>query len=270
MKILGNEVHIQRGETWSLDFTVKSSEGHPLVILKNWPNPYLAISVATGIYEQPDDYRETYWLDLNRRYVEKSDGSIALENSKRFISTEALWLEHGFIVEDIIDKYGTKAGGKIVLDPESDFDVTNFLFFCDPYLNGNNIYRYIESYKVVGEDIEAVWVDYDFRVIKEFTTTHWIEQKYFYDIKILAGESVQEYLVGILNTQGIVDIKTLAEWSNEDWEHYISLIEDDVRRDEVIALYEEGAPLMPAYDTKTLLLEPTPIYVSANIQGGIK
>lgn len=271
MKMLGNEVHIQRGETWSLDFAVTDPKGHPFIVLKNWPNPYVAITVAAALYEQAGDYRETYWLDLSRRYVEKSDGSIVLEDFKRFISSEILWLKNGFSVEEAIANYGTAVGGKIVLDPDSDFDITNFLFFCDPYSDGKYLYKYVESYTLVnGEATDVVWADYDFRIVKQFNTKSWMEQRYLFDIKLLAGESVQEYLVGILETQGITDIKELTTWDNTDWEQYISMITDDVRRKEVETLYEDGAPLMSSYDAKSLLLEPTPIYVSVNIQGGVR
>ena len=59
MRMIGNEVYIQRGETWSLDFAVTNDKGHPYVVLKNWPNPYLAITVAAALYEQRGDFRET-------------------------------------------------------------------------------------------------------------------------------------------------------------------------------------------------------------------
>jgi hypothetical protein len=48
------------------------------------------------------------------------------------------------------------------------------------------------------------------------------------------------------------------------------MIEDPSVRENIQALYDDGAPLMPSYDTKSLLLDPTPIYVSVNIQGGVK
>lgn len=271
MKILGNEVHIQRGETWSLDFAIADPKGHPYVVLKNWKNPYIAITVTAALYEQAGDYRETYWLDLSRRYVEKSDGSIVLEDFKRFISSEILWLENGFSVEEAIENYGIEAGGKIVLDPTSDFDVTNFLFFCDPYSDGNYIYKYVDSYTLQGgEATNVVWADYDFRVVKQFNTKSWMEQRYLFDIKVLAGESVQEYLIGVLETQGVSGLKESTIWDNNDWEYYISLVTDENVRREIQELYDEGVPLMPSYDAKTLLLEPTPIYVSVNIQGGVR
>ena len=271
MKMIGNEVYIQRGETWSLDFAVTNDKGHPYVVLKNWPNPYLAITVAAALYEQRGDFRETYWLDLSKRYVEKADGSATLEDLKTFISAEVLSLPNGFYVEDAIIYYGTANGGKIVLDDTSDFDIKNFLFFTDPFSDGNYVYKYVKSYKLdrYGNVTEEEWAEYDFRIIKQFTTKNWMEQGYLFDIKVLAGESVQEHLKGILDVQR-VSTKAFDKWTNEDWENYIAKINDRETRAEMQQLYDDGAPLMPTYDTKSLLLEPTPIYVSVNIQGGVR
>lgn len=280
MRMLGDEVYIQRGETWSLDFAVRNDKGHPFVVLKDWKNPYLAITVAAALYEQRGDLRETYWLDLKRRYVEQADGTARLEDFKRFISAEVLWLPNGFSVADAIEHYGVANGGKIVLDKTSDFDVTNFLFFADPSSDGNYVYRYVKDYRTDAngnvaykantyeEDVE--WEAYDFRVIKQFNTKNWMEQGYFYDIKLLAGESTQERLISLLETQGVTVNTDGDSWTGEDWEAYLALVEDETARAELMALYEDGVPLLPSYDTKSLLLDPTPIYVSVNIQGGVK
>lgn len=275
MKMIGNEVHIQRGETWSLDFAVTNQKGHPYVVLENWPNPYLAITVTAALYEQRGDLRETYWLDLKQKYEEQSDGSMVLKPLKTFVSSEVLWLANGFYVMDAITAYGVANGGKMVLNPKSDFDITKFLFFTDPFRDGNYVYKYVKSYNLDDEgnvNEETVkWAEYDFRIIKQFTTKNWMEQGYLFDIKVLAGESVQEHLMGILDMQRTKykDPKT-EPWSNEDWEAYINMIEDEALRKEIQDLYDEGVPLMPTYDTKSLLLEPTPIYVSVNIQGGVR
>lgn len=269
MRTIGNEIHLQRGEIWSLDFAVTNQKGHPYLILKNWLNPYLVITVTAARYEQPGDMRESYWLDLNMKYVEQADGSMQLEALKRFTSAEVLWLPNGFYANDIILNYGDK----LVLNKNSEFNITNFLFFTDPNNDGNYVYKYVKDYSVdgmglVNED-SVTWIDYDFRIIKQFNTKSWMEQGYLYDIKILAGESVQERIKSILSTQGI-STDPLDTWSNTDWEEYISLIQNTEQREEIQTLYDEGVPLMPSYDVKGILLEPTPIYVSANIQGGVR
>lgn len=277
--MIGDEVYLQRGEIWSLDFEVVDRKGHPLAILNNWKNPYITITVAASLYEQKGDYRETYWLDLERRWVETETGETYAEPLKRFTSTEVLPIDYaptatddmGFSIGNVLAVYGTEKGGNIVLDADSDFDVTNFLFFVDPLGDGNYIYAYVESYTLdsTGDITDEVWKEYNFRIIKRFTTRDWTEQGYFYDIKIVAGESVQEHVTKILEMQGISNIST-SMWSESEWENYLSMIEDTETREEMLQRYNDGAPLMPEFDTESVLLPPTPIYVSVNLQGGNK
>lgn len=267
MKMIGDEVHIQRGEIWSLDFAIENDKGHPFVILNNWQNPYLAITVASSLYEQYGDFRETYWLDLSKRYEEQSDGRMVLRALKTFTSAVPLYLPTDFTLEQVIKHYGDR----LVLDPGNDFDVMKFLFFTDPQNDGNYVYKYVKSYTLDDNDNVDIekWAEYDFRVIKQFNTKNWMEQGYWYDIKVLTGESVQERLRSVLRVQRITDIKSTT-WTNEDWEKYLNMVEDETTRQELQQLYDEGIPLMPSYDIKGVLLEPTPIYVSANIQGGVR
>lgn len=277
MKMIGNEVHIQRGETWSLDFAVRNKKGHPFVILNTWKNPYVAITVTAALYEQKGDFRETYWLDLSKRWVEQKDGTIVEEPMKTFTSAEPLWLEE-FTVDNILKHYGVNNGGKINTDKTSDFYIDKFLFYTDPQDDGNYVYKYINDIDDDGVITESEWIEYDFRIIKGFVTKNWMEQRYLFDIKVLAGESVterlsgktlQEYFVNILDENGIEYNKELTKWTDDDWTFYISQIIDENVRTEIQQMYE-GAPLMPSYDTKSLLLEPTSIYVSVNIQGGVR
>lgn len=265
MKILGNDVYIQRGETWSLDFDVIGEDGEPYMIMKEWKNPYLAITVTSARYEQYKDFRKTYWLDLSNRFVEQADGSMVLAPIKKFISTEALYLGL-FSIKEAIVYYGAKAGGKIVLDSTSDFDITNFLFFTDEGSDNKKVYKYVKEYTVdeeSGDIIDEVWEEYNFRIIKQFRTNDWIEQTYLFDIKVLSGESVKEHIANIL---GLEDSKP-NDWSDTETQEYINQITDDVERLEMQNLFKSAIPLMPDYDTKSLILMPTNLYVSANIQG---
>ena len=261
MRMIGNEIHLQRGETFSLDFAVRNAKGDPFMILSKWDNPYLAITIAAALYEQQGDYRETYWLDLSNRWVEQSDGTTVLEPIKKFISTEALWLST-FDTTEAINNYGTSNGGKINMDPDSEFYLGNYLFFVDENDDGNRVYKYFDGFD---EDDTSVWVEYDFRIIKSFDTKSWMEQSYLYDIKILAGESVVEHIERLTGLTEPAD-----GWSDEDLKAVIETIEDEEDHAEMLEYWENGMPLMLTYDTKALILDPTPIYVSVNIQGGVK
>lgn len=394
MKILGDDVYIQRGENWSLDFDVTNEAGEPYMMLKEWQNPYLVITVTAARYSQEGDYRHSWWLDLTQRYVEDAEGNLVLEPVKRFTGTEALYLDaDDFSITEVMAAYGPEAKptpGRIVIDPESDFDVTNFLFYIDPNKDGNRIYKYCKSYTIVpetfvnckipvtvnpnaatGEGLSAagfyitaqtasaivyyyndahptgaqvincgtytinsddenyilvtkrtssvgdtygsgqlyigseyrlqlstlasqslgmtvnllintalytnnieeehtdneVWEEYSLRVVKTFDTKEWVEQGYLYDIKVLAGELVEESVHDYLINEG-KDVPDLP-WSDEELQEQIERIDDVEMRAYYQEIYDTGMPLMPAYDTKLLVLMPTNLYVSANIQKGI-
>jgi hypothetical protein len=220
------------------------------------------------LYEQKGDYRETYWLDLDKRWIEDGDGSTHEEPLKRFTSAEALPLNTTeFAINEILATYGTGNGGDILLDKTSDFDVTNFLFYIDPLNDGNYVYKFVKDYTLSnGVIVDEVWEEYNFRIVKRFTTRDWTEQRYLYDIKIVSGESVQEHVINLLAEQGVTI--SYNDWSESDWEIYIGMITNVDAREEVRQLYEEGVPLMPGVDTESIILYPTSIYVSVNLQEG--
>lgn len=271
MRKVGNDIYIQRGETWSLDFQVENNRGDPYMILKEWKHPYLAITVTAARYAQKGDFRRTWWLDLNQRWVEDSMGNMTLEPIKKFVSTEALYIAN-FTIADILAVYGTENGGNIVLDKNSDFDVTNYLFFTDSNMDNGRVYKYLADYEVTndteGSGLVTVetWKDYDFRIIKAFITRDWVEQTYLYDIKVLAGESIEERVYAVLVAQG-EEVPDLP-WTEDVLQEQINLINDKDVREECQAVYDSGMPLMPDFDTKALILMPAQLIVSANIQGG--
>lgn len=265
MKVIGNEIYIQRGEKFSFDFAVKDEKGNPLVPSMQWQNPYLLITISSALYSQKGVSRESYWLDLDRGYVEQADGNMELTKLKRFVASEPLWLPNGFSAGDAYTLYDP-----ITVNEDADTDICNYLFFTDPYSDGKLVYRYLENYVYLNDKFSDVkWSDdYDFRIIKQFDSQAWTESKYLYDIKIVAGESVQERIIAILASQGYT-VSSLA-WTHDDWLNYIELINDERLREAIGKLYEDGVPLMPDYDVEQILLEPTPIYVGANLRGGNK
>lgn len=259
MKSLGNEKHIQRGEIWPLDFEVTSSKGHPYMLFKEWPNPYLAITVTAARYTQKGDFRRTWWLDMNNRWVEKENGDFEIIPVKRFIETSPLYVKSFENIADILEDYP-----RIQLDVESDFDITNYLFFTDSQEDNGLVYKYVDRYEVNDGLVSLIdWLPYNFRIVKQFDTKDWVEQNYLYDIKILTGENIEQYLSRLL-----VDDLPTSPWSDEMIRTQIERITDRNVRKSVKDIFESGQPLMPNFDTRAILLYPTKIVVSANIQGG--
>lgn len=249
MKTLGNEIYIQRGEIWSLDFEVKNTKGDPLMLLKDWVNPYLVLTIAAARYDQSGAFSRTWWLDMDKQMVENEDGSYAEDILlKRFIHTQPLYLEEHRMAA-INTTY-----------PEiPNEEATDYLFYTDPDKNGKRIYKYLE---------DAEWKDYNFRIIKLVDTQDMIEQTYLFDIKLIAGNSIQEEMFNEFLVQG--DEPPALPWSNEKAISYVENIVDTEKREQFETWLQSGAPLRPPYQVETPLLQPTKFMVGADIQGGIK
>lgn len=239
MRLFGNDIYVQSGERFSLDFEVTNEKGDPYMLFNKWENPYLAITIASARYEQPGDFRRTYWLDL--------------VNFKRFISTEALPVT-AFSIADVISAYPN-----IKDEAANDFDVTNYLFSVSD--NGKKTYKHVER-----DGTAEVWTEYAFRIVKHFTTRDMIEQSYLLDMKVLAGESIKEHIAELAG----LDRATANEWSDGATRAAIESIEDVTVKAVMQELFDDGAPLMPMFDIESVVLKRVNLYVSSNIQGGVK
>ena len=258
MKMLGDEIFIQRGETFSLDFELKDANGRPFCIPKFWRNPYLTITVSAALYKQKGDFRRTYWLDLSPL--------------KKFISTEALYivpyqhdLSKPFAISEVMSKYENI----IALDKNKDNDITNYLFCTDPNRDGKLVYKYVENYELDGNGgvIEEHWTEYNCRFVKYFDTKDWVEQRYLYDANIVSGTTVLEYLNGILARDNIGEL--VSDANDEMIRNAIASLKNGIEREYLGKVYESGRALMPEYDTKFCLWLPKKIFVSVDLQGEI-
>lgn len=274
MKRIGDDVYIQRGENFTLDFQVADELGSPFIVLKAWSNPYLAITVTAARYEQEGDMRQTFWLDLDHYYVENENGQLTLQPMKRFYSSKPLYLPRTFSTTDVARYYGSFVDTS---DSTKDNYVSNYLFYIDKNADGNREYRYFNG---LDRSNNEIWVKYDFRVITSFDTKDWYEQRYLYDMKVLEGQSVNEYLLAVLNSEGqevyvnteITPQESITNpngWSDETVRINIERVLDEEIKETITKLVDQNVPLMMSYETKALLLPPSNLYVSANIQGGV-
>lgn len=246
MRIVGDTIYIQRGETWSLDFELTDMKGRPYMLYTGWRNPHLVITMSNSLYRQEGDSCDRYWMSLAGRYEEDVSGEPTYVYTKTFGLTDALYLPNGFNGPDILAYYG-----ETVMNNIYDF------LFCTEDANGELVYKMVSKYRDI-EDIE--WVEYSFRVAKQFFTEDWHNSEYYYDVKILCGDTVADYTKQILGNL----------WSGyEDLETNINRIEDENEREYVLNVFNSGAPLMPNYDVVSVIETPRKICVGTDIQGGV-
>lgn len=190
MQILNNKIHIQQGEIWSLDFHLASKNKHPYLLHKRLKNPFLVMTISKNTYSQSDDFKEVHWLNLDKRYIEDAYGNVTLEHTKRFTSTEPLYLSDAslsYSLEDLLEIYP-----KMSTKEDDAFYIENFLFYIDPEENGEYIYclcRYDDSNgTLVWTSGPKVLTLLDFRIIKNFDTKAWSAGTYLFEMKIVDGE----------------------------------------------------------------------------------
>jgi hypothetical protein len=272
MKMLGDDIFIQRGETFTLDFELKDAEGRPFCIPLKWKHPYLVITVSSSLYDQKGNYKETIWLDLNDK--EKP--------FKRFSHTTALYVEpyadnkdKPFAISEILSTYGN-----LIKFDGSDYDIKNYLFCTDPEGDGKLVYKYVKAYTLDDKNGDGIidadevniddedWTTYDCRfVIDDFDTREWVEQKYFYDANLVCGTTVEEYLKNVYeqeNPDSSVDLS-----NDEKIRNTIKLIKDPTQREYIKKVFELNRPLMPDYAAKKCVWLPKKIFVSVNLEGEI-
>lgn len=258
--MLGDEIFIQRGETFSLDFEIKDANGRPFCIPNKWNNAYLMITISAALYKQRGDFRRTYWLDLS--------------SLKKFTGTEALYMPRyapdiPFAISQVMNKYGNI----ITLNEDTDSDdndITNYLFCTDPNNDGKLVYKYVEDYTLEnGEVTEERWTEYNCRFVQPFYTKDWVEQRYLYDANIVNGPTVLEYLNGVLARDGMGEFALDTNADDETIRNTIALLRDGPEKEYIRKVYESGRPLMPEYDAKFCLWLPKKIFVSVDLQGEI-
>ena len=164
MIIKGNDMIVQRGETFTIDRSIVNNDGSPFVVSSAYNNPYLLLTVSSTKYNQQNRYTVNWWLNLNEMYDENGN----LIKLPRFNSTRIKTIPN---VQDTVN-------------------------FDDPPLE-YLYYDKSENRYVYFEDDIYTFKEYDFRFIHHFIhniTKDWIEQNYVYSIRLVSGEDTLTYL----------------------------------------------------------------------------
>ena len=163
MKILGDKLVLNRGESFKVAFNVKDASGVPLVLPK-LNNPYLLFSVASERYEQHARVAYNYWTDY--------------ANVLQFERTTPENFPGNLIPSELPQGYNA--------------DTTVWYQVVD----GGNAREY---YYWDG----SRFVPYSFVVERQFysyDTINWVDKNYTYEIRIVDGEPMNVILTGIWNS----------------------------------------------------------------------
>lgn len=147
MKLINNEIYIQRGESFTIDRTIVNRDGSPYIISSELKNPYFLITVSTNKREQLDREVYNYWLDLSK--------------FPRFEHTQIQQLELSGDTEW----------------PEPD----------DSFLNAVYTDKHKEQYKYYSDGEWKDYRCRIIKLFNTNDTMKWVSQEYVYSISLVSG-----------------------------------------------------------------------------------
>jgi len=237
VKLLGNEVYIKQGEVWPVDFEVLSKDGTPFMLPAPIRNPYVVVTLTSSRYEQQDRFVRNWWLDLS--------------GIKAFFRSEPLYVS-AFDVDTILQEYP-----ELTTDSSDELNyICNYLFYTRDSQN-KKVYSFVEIIML------PRWEGYNFRIVTTLDVSDLLEQTYLYDVKIVAGERVQEHIYDSIIEEDI----PVPPWSMQQALEYVEFVHPS-KRDILRELVQKNVPLMPEYDLELPILTQYKLNISTDLQRG--
>lgn len=155
MQLRGKEIIVHRGETFTLDMSIKNRDGTPFIIDKELSNCYLLFSISSSKYTQSNRYLKNWWLDL--------------ANVPKFNST-------------IPVKIAEFTYNNLAADDEG------YAYVYVSTEDGVTKYKYWDGAKFVDYDfrIKKTFLNTD--------TDNWSEKSYVYSLSFVSGSDSKDYL----------------------------------------------------------------------------
>ena len=167
MRVFGNDITVQRGESFTIDFTLRNKDDSPYVVNKDIVNPYILITVSSNNFNTANNYVLNQWCSLSGYFLFQSLNPVPLVDPSSAPS-------------DVGDDGATSINGS-----EIEYYNKNIFTVVE---DGETHYKY---YSVTTSNYE----EYDFRIIVSFgtdITKEWSSQRYNCSISLVSG-------VGLVN-----------------------------------------------------------------------
>lgn len=176
MQVLNNEVYVQQGEHFSLDFSFKNKDGSPFLIsnklLKGGKVAYILVTISNELYNQKQRYVYNKWLTLSE-------------------------LVNGIPVAFYCTKPVVIPSKTITIPDDLPDDVQQD---CQEHNDSN--YTTYSIYKVTGDETKFYYYDSSAKMLVEYPfeltrisftvmsniTKDWVVGNYTYGIQLVSGE----------------------------------------------------------------------------------
>lgn len=256
MRIQGNEIFVHRGEAITLQFKLTNNDGTPYIVSSELENPCWLLAISTSKYSENNRYLYKAWLPINL---------------PRFKFIKPVDITSLNLVIDDIGHIG---------DPIEDFDditelhtigTANNIFAASVADNGDITYYQVDDiickkddeYKYIDENL--LWHDYGITTIRKTigsdVTKDWLEQGYYYSMRLVDGEQMIDYLRAVYRV--VFDEDAPAQY--DKYTLYNKILESGYNFYDEFDVENALGNLSIEY----VIIPPTRLTVNSNILGGL-
>ena len=256
MRTYGNDIIVQRGETFAIDKLIRMPNGDPYIVSNQLKNPYIVLTVSSSEHVQNNRYVHNYWLKGFKTFFLTKP--VNLKEILTSPNGSSMYLD-GF---DDIRSLTTESGESYLCQGYYKGELTRFApddaVFYDYDDAGNLVYKYWDL-------DEGDWKDYRFRLVKTFLpvdTRNWVPQNYLWSIQLVSGDDMMTYLQSLCDYNGLSYEQYSGESDDEKFEYLNNLV--GLLRLNDVSLPTElnvKSPLGPYYETNTPILLPSKLSV---------
>ena len=191
MEILNNQLYVQQGEAFTLDFFLRNKDGSPYIVSRQLKNPYYLVTVSSMSTNSNKD----------KRYLLNKWCKITADR---------------FYVTTPVHITGVSSFNFTAMKSKANADgctVANYAVYYTTDSNGNVTY-----YKYTGTDDAAYnsakMVPYENNFVVSFSTDvtiDWTEHMYMYGIQLVDGDNNPDFVSGtesrpLLNAESVQSI----------------------------------------------------------------
>lgn len=238
-----NELHIYRGETFTIDKYFQNKDGSPYIVSSELNNPYWLLSISNTTYYQENRTVKNYWLPVNVPRF-KTTVPVALTDIKTSSAGNTP------LYTSFTDNITFPIVGYYNSQPVS-FEPDDCVFYTE--VDGVKTYKYWDN----------GWKDYICRIVKTFTqddTSDLFAQNYLFSITLVSGMTIDDYIRNLAT-----DYELAVEGFTTEQLYEILVNQVELKFPENFSITQPVGYI----DTSYPILEPTKMKVLNVLRGGI-
>lgn len=231
MRTKGNDIYVLRGETFSIDRSIKNGDGTPYRIDKRMvpegKAAYFLLTVASEKYESDNRYLRNWWLPITD-FVE---------------------------LPEYIEEWDVKKQDRPAMASDKLYFVTE--------VDGRQFYAKYDGDEFIEYSMRFV------KHFSSEDTLEWTSRNYFYSVTLVTGQTTRDFLQSLYSEIGEVAPEYLTITQMRDYLSNKFHTVGNYEREEFVKNLDINRPLIE-FDISRPIIPPSGLTVMSNMRGSSK